>query len=159
MKSLHVLDNTLLQFSVVALLTSNAVADILVQPGYGQPRSAVQSHSLIHPMTHPLPTMQHAPGKEDAQLQQASFDPGYHYELHPVYPGLQQAPGDTVMPYSLVQAHQLTPYLSRAAQRRLNSGKFGDFGLGVPVGPPAAVAPQYHYPLVSARCLNFARSR
>lgn len=153
------LDNILLQFSVAALLTSNAVADILVQPGYGQPHSTVQSHSLIHPMAHPHPTMQQAPGKEDTQLLQASFDPGYHYEVHPVYPGLHQAPSDTVIPYSLVQAHQLTPYLSRAAQRRLNSGKLGDYGLGVPVGLPAAVAPQYHYPLVSVRCLNFARSR
>ncbi|XP_076247218.1 uncharacterized protein LOC143187108 [Calliopsis andreniformis] len=133
-------------FSAVILFTSNTIADVLVQPGYGQPQPIVQ----------PASTYQQALNK-DGQVQPDTYDPGYHLELHPVYAGAPQVPADPTVSYSLLQ-HQLTPYLSKSAQRRLNSGKLGDLGvMGLPLGVPAALSHQY-LPLCLRRTIrNFKR--
>ncbi|KZC08417.1 PREDICTED: uncharacterized protein LOC107186634 [Dufourea novaeangliae] len=122
-------------FSVAILLIGNAVADIMLQPGYGHPQPAFNSQPLVQPLS----TLHHGADNVAFQQQREAFDPGYHFELHPVYGHLQQhlqpADGSAFIP-----SHDLSPYMSRTAYRRLTGGKMGGLGL---VGPPAILPHQY----------------
>nr|XP_031840554.1 uncharacterized protein LOC116430479 [Nomia melanderi] len=116
--------------SVASLLIGNAFADVLVQPGYGHPSSLLNPHPIVQPLS----TLQRVASNQFT-------DAGYHLELHPVYGNL----GHSTPALGYLQSHDLSPYLSKTAQRRLYSGKLGT--VGIPLAHPIV---QPHYiPLVS----------
>ncbi|XP_076649066.1 uncharacterized protein LOC143356904 [Halictus rubicundus] len=107
----------LILISVVGLLIGNAIADVLVQPGYGQPSPSLLSHPIVQPFS-TLPQAA-SPGL----LQPHS--PGYHLELHPVYGHLGQSTGGL----GYLPGHDLSRSLSKPAYRRLHFGGLRGFGL------------------------------
>ncbi|XP_076225238.1 uncharacterized protein LOC116430479 [Nomia melanderi] len=111
--------------SVASLLIGDAFADVLVQPGYGQPSSLLNPHPIVQPLS----TLQRVASNQFT-------DAGYHLELHPVYGNL----GHSTPALGYLQSHDLSPYLSKTAQRRLYSGKLGT--VGIPLAHPI-VQPHY----------------
>ncbi|CAL7944044.1 unnamed protein product [Xylocopa violacea] len=112
---------------MVLLLVSHALADIMVQPGYGQPHSTQQQPSM-HPIVQPPETLPHAE-LENHHHQSQYVDPGYHLELHPVYTNAYDIPAHALSP---ITQQALIPPMSRAAYRRLLSAN-------------GAVPAQYYY--------------
>ncbi|XP_076169682.1 uncharacterized protein LOC143147880 [Ptiloglossa arizonensis] len=112
--------------AVAFLVAENVGADILVQPGYGQPQPMQQIESITQPMNVQSPVPE---STEMRQLQ--SVDPGYHLELHPVYGNLQH-PANAIS-YQLMQQYQM-PYLSKA-NKRLIAAQLNGLGLNGMHGP------------------------
>lgn len=126
------------QVSVASFLIGNTFADILMQPGYGQPSSIFNPHPILQP---------HSTLQRGASNQYT--DPGYHLELQPVYENL----GHSTAGLGYLPNHDLLPYLSKTAQRRLHSGKMGI--VGIPLTHPIV---QPHYtPLVSVAIIGTVR--
>ncbi|XP_076287300.1 uncharacterized protein LOC143212402 [Lasioglossum baleicum] len=128
----------LILISVVGLLIGNTLADVLVQPGYGQPSPSLLSHPLIQPLS-TLPQFA-SPGLLQPR------NPGYYLELHPVHGNLGHPTGGL----GFLQGHDLSA-LSRPDYRRLNVGRLG--GLGHP-GKHGFIPP--HIPVPGLR--RFRRS-
>lgn len=135
---------------VVILLVSHAMADIIVQPGYGQPRTP-QSHSKSehHPIVEPPELIPHT-GLEDQKMEvpepiphtsvdhheHNTEDADYHLELHPVYSNEYHIPAHALSP---MYQHPTLPPMSRAAYRKLLA-RYGGLGVsGIPAAP-------YYYP-------------
>ncbi|XP_053994742.1 uncharacterized protein LOC128885025 [Hylaeus volcanicus] len=116
--------------SAAILVVSNAVADVLVQPGYGQPRLQLQQQQL-GPMQ-PMGIHQRT-----SEIQHQPIDHGYHVELHPVYGNLHQP--DNGLSYSPMQP-QMT-YSPKAYKRLLGSQFSGRGFEGISGAIPAQYVP------------------
>nr|XP_033323859.1 uncharacterized protein LOC117219074 [Megalopta genalis] len=113
----------LLLISVAGLLIGNAVADVLVQPGYGQPQMPLLPQQIVPPLS----ALPHVPIPGYGPFRY--HNPGYHLELHPVYGHLDQ---------SLVGlGHHQGHDLSGALHRRLHHAGLSGFGI-----------PRTHAPLI-----------
>ncbi|XP_078043422.1 uncharacterized protein LOC144473436 [Augochlora pura] len=117
--------------SVVGLsIGGNAAADVLVQPGYGQPQTPL----LPQQIAQPFPTVPRVPGY--GAFQQHS--PGYHLELHPIYGHLGHSYGGLGHHHG----HDLLPIHSKPLYRHLPYGDYGGLsGFGLP-GTRGIVPPQ-----------------
>ncbi|KOC63871.1 hypothetical protein WH47_02192 [Habropoda laboriosa] len=108
------------QVSLLVLLASHAMADIMLQPGYGHPHPGFKiSNEPRHPIVQPHETFPHSE-HEDIYQQQQATDPGYHLELHPVYTDAYHVPAHALSPY--LQLHHLLPPTSELAHAQLKGG-------------------------------------
>lgn len=120
----------LFQFVMAVFLISQALADIIVQPGYEH--SAQQRVA-----TQPPETVRHSVQQDNQQQdrqQERYADPGYHLELHPVYGNSYHVPSYAVLP---IYSGTLPP-MSKATYKRLLSS------LGEITEVPSNLPPQYY---------------
>lgn len=120
----------LFQFVMAVFLSSQVLADIIVQPGY-------EHTAQQRVVTQPPETVRQQDNQQQQQdrQQERYVDPGYHLELHPVYRNSYHVPSYAVLPISQTGTF---PPMSKATYKRLLSS------LGEITEVPAIVPAQYY---------------
>lgn len=119
----------LFQFVMAVFLSSQVLADIIVQPGY-------EHTAQQRVVTQPPETVRQQDNQQQQDRQQERYvDPGYHLELHPVYRNSYHVPSYAVLPISQTGTF---PPMSKATYKRLLSS------LGEITEVPAIVPAQYY---------------
>ncbi|XP_016766172.1 uncharacterized protein LOC100578571 [Apis mellifera] len=119
----------LAMFVIAVFLSSQVLADIIVQPGY-------EHTAQQRVVTQPPETVRQQDNQQQQDRQQERYvDPGYHLELHPVYRNSYHVPSYAVLPISQTGTF---PPMSKATYKRLLSS------LGEITEVPAIVPAQYY---------------